>query len=219
MIFGVPGAGLAQNAPAMSDDAKAVVGAWELSNSDRDKICPLILGSDPSASGFKLDLDRNCASVFPMTKDIAAWAMDADGTLRFVDAAGRTVLDLTEVESGLYDGFRRDEGRYIMQITSAVPVHTADELVGEWAIARGTGKPICRMTLAKTASAADQFALTVKPGCDGFVRSFGPTSWRMDRGELILYSPRGQTWRFEENDANTWQRVPESPDPVLLVRQ
>ena len=41
----------------------------------------------------------------------------------------------------------------------------------------------------------------------------------MDNGELVLSSARGQTWRFEENDLNTWQRVPETPDPVLLVRQ
>jgi hypothetical protein len=34
-----------------------------------------------------------------------------------------------------------------------------------------------------------------------------------------LLSARGQTWRFEENDVNTWQRVPETDDPVLLVRQ
>jgi hypothetical protein len=41
----------------------------------------------------------------------------------------------------------------------------------------------------------------------------------MDNGELVLQSARGQTWRFEENDANTWQRLPESADPILLVRQ
>jgi hypothetical protein len=41
----------------------------------------------------------------------------------------------------------------------------------------------------------------------------------MDNGELVLQSARGQTWRFEENDTNTWQRLPESADPILLVRQ
>jgi len=61
--------------------------------------------------------------------------------------------------------------------------------------------------------------LKVKPGCDPMVTRFAPNSWRMDQSELVLLSVRGQTWRFEENDANTWQRVPESSDPVLLVRQ
>ncbi len=62
-------------------------------------------------------------------------------------------------------------------------------------------------------------ALKVKPGCDALVTRFDPAGWRMDEGELVLLSPRGQTWQFEENDANTWQRVPESADPILLVRQ
>jgi hypothetical protein len=34
-----------------------------------------------------------------------------------------------------------------------------------------------------------------------------------------LVSARGQTWRFEEGDLNTWTRVPESTDPVILLRQ
>ena len=42
---------------------------------------------------------------------------------------------------------------------------------------------------------------------------------RMDNGDLVLSSARGQSWHFEENDLNTWQRVPGTPDPVLLVRQ
>jgi hypothetical protein len=60
----------------------------------------------------------------------------------------------------------------------------------------------------------------VKPGCgDSAVTRFAPTGWRMDEGELMLMSPNGQTWQFEQSDTNTWQRVPESSVPVLLVRQ
>jgi hypothetical protein len=40
----------------------------------------------------------------------------------------------------------------------------------------------------------------------------------MDRGELLLKSPQGRTWRFAEGDDNKWQRVPETADPVMLVR-
>jgi hypothetical protein len=35
----------------------------------------------------------------------------------------------------------------------------------------------------------------------------------------MLIAPNGQSWQFEQADANTWQRVPESSTPVLLVRQ
>src|SRR5580658_7154862 len=76
-----------------------------------------------------------------------------------------------------------------------------------WAIARGTGKPVCMLTLANNPITADALALKIKPGCDALVTRFGPTAWRIDQGELVLLSARGQMWRFEENDANTWMRV------------
>jgi hypothetical protein len=50
------------------------------------------------------------------------------------------------------------------------------------------------------------------------VTRFAPTAWQMDRGELLLKNARGQTWRFEESDAATWSRVPETAEPLLLVR-
>lgn len=229
LLAGWSGAGASAQTPppaspppasaAMSDDAKAVLGAWEISNADRDKICPVVFNADPLSGGFKLVLDKNCAAVFPALKDMVGWTLDQDGTLRLINSTGTVVLELTEVESGIYDGFRRDEGRFIMQSAAAAPVRNAAELTGEWAVARGTGKPICHLTLTDTAADGDRFALKVKAGCDALVRSFGPVTWRMENGELVLYAPRGQTWRFEQNDADTWQRVPESPDPVLLVRQ
>lgn len=205
----------------LSDAINGVVGAWELSNADHDKICHINFRNDPVSGGYKLDIDKNCPNLFPSTKDITAWTVDNYGSLRLLDAGGNAVIELTEVESGMYDGFQPEEGRFILQAAAAAPVHSTDEMVGDWAIARGTGKPICILTLANAAAApgADNLALKVKPGCDALVTRFGPASWRMDNGELVLLSPRGQAWRFEENDANTWQRVPESADPVLLVRQ
>ncbi len=112
-------------------------------------------------------------------------------------------------------------GKYetVVQSAATPPMHTAEDMVGDWAIARGTGKPICVLTLVNDPPGGDTLALKVKPGCDAFVARFGPTGWRMNQGELVLLSARGQTWRFEQNDASTWQRVPEGANPVLLVRQ
>jgi hypothetical protein len=207
-----------------SDPVAAVVGAWELSNADHDKTCRLIFRADAAAGGYKIDVDKTCLNVFPSTKDISAWAVDNYGSLRLLNAQGEAVIDLTEVESGMYDGFTPEEGRFILQAAAAAAataVHSADDMVGDWGIARSTGKPICTLTLANSAAAAgsDNLALKLKPGCDVLVTRFGPTSWHMDNGELVLQSARGQTWRFEENDSNTWQRLPESADPILLVRQ
>jgi hypothetical protein len=208
-----------QDPPVPTDAANAMIGTWEFSNADHDKICHFMFRADAMADGYKLEIDKNCANLFPLTKDIAAWAIDAYGALRLMDGRGHTVIELTEAETGIFDGFQPGEGRYVLQSAAAAPVRSAEDMVGDWAIARGTGKPICTLTLANNAAGADSLALELKPGCGPLVTRFGPTSWRMDQGDLVLRSGRGQVWRFEENDANTWLRVPESPDPVLLVRQ
>lgn len=225
-----------QATPPQSDPIKAMVGNWELSNADHDKVCRLIFRADTVAGGYKIDIDKGCPSLFPSTKDIVAWSADNYGNLRLIDGQGSAVLELTQVESGMFDGFQPEQGRFILQAAAAAPVRSADEMVGEWAIARGTGKPICALTLSNAAVSVPPAApaatpsapkppvlaslsLKLKPGCDGLVTRFGPTAWRMESGELVLLSARGQMWHFEENDSNTWQRVPETPDPVLLVRQ
>jgi len=202
-----------------SDATNAMIGAWEFSNADHDKVCRFNFRADAGPGGNKLDIDKNCPNVFPSTKDIVTWALDNYGNLRLLDARGSAVVELTEVEGGMYDGFTPEEGRYILQTAAAAPVRSADDMVGDWGVARGTGKPICVLTLAGSPAGSDVLELKIKPGCDAMITSFGPTAWRMEQGELVLLSPRGQSWQFEENDANTWQRVPESSDPVLLVRQ
>jgi hypothetical protein len=206
-------------APAPGDAGSAMIGTWEFSNADHDKVCHFNFRGDAVTGGSKLDIDRNCPSLFPSTKDIVAWSLDSYGALRLLDAHGNAVIELTEAESGIYDGFAPGEGRYVLQSAATAPMHTAEDMVGDWAIARGTGKPICVLTLVNDPPGGDTLALKVKPGCDAFVARFGPTGWRMNQGELVLLSARGQTWRFEQNDASTWQRVPEGANPVLLVRQ
>ena len=213
------GTAAAQEAPAAADAMMAMIGNWEFSNADRDKVCRFIFRPDAAAGGYKVDIDRNCAALFPSTKDVIGWTLDSFGTLRLLDKAGNGVIELTEAENGIFDGFQPGEGRYVLQSAAAAPPRTAEELVGDWGIARGIGKPICLLTLANNPASADNLPLKVKPGCDAFVARFGPVSWRVDRGELVLVSARGQTWRFEEDDPNTWTRVPESADPVILVRQ
>lgn len=216
---GLSGAVLAEETQTPSDPQSAMIGAWEFSNADHDKVCRFMFRAEPATGGFRLDIDKNCPNIFPSVKDIVAWALDSYGALHLLDTHGNAVIELTEAESGIYDGFEPGEGRFVLQSAAAAPVRSPEDVVGDWAIARGTGKPICTLTLANSPIGADNLALKVKPGCDGLVTRFNPTAWRMKQGELVLVSARGQTWRFEENDANTWQRVPEGPDPLLLVRQ
>jgi hypothetical protein len=201
------------------DPVSAMVGAWEFSNADHDKICRFNFRADATSGGYRLDIDKNCPNLFPSTKDIVGWAIDNYGSLRLLDARGNAVIEMSEVEGGMYDGFTPEEGRYVLQTAAAAPTRSADDMVGDWAVARGTGKPICGLTLANSPAGTGVMALKLKPGCDVMVTRFNPTSWRMDQGQLVLLSPRGQSWQFEENDANTWQRVPETADPIFLVRQ
>ena len=213
------GGAMAQESPESSDAAKAMIGNWEFSNADHDKSCRFAFRDDVSAGGYKVDLDRNCATLFPSTKDIVGWTLDSYGTLRLLDGRGNPLIELVEAETGIFDGFQPGEGRYVLQSVAALPVRSPEDLVGDWAIARGAAKAICVLTLSNSPAGADNLALKVKPGCDPFVARFGPTFWRIDRGDLLLLSARGQAWRFQEGDPTTWMRLPETADPILLVRQ
>ena len=197
-----------------------MIGNWQLSNADQDKICHFVFRNDPAPGGYKLDIDKNCPNLFPSTKDIVAWTIDNFGSLRLLDASGKPVIELSEVETGMFDGFTPEEGRYILQnAASLVPTHTA----AIWpATGRSSAEPASPSACSRWPTnprARTILALKVKPGCDALVTRFDPTSWRMDNSDLVLLTARGQSWRFEENEPNTWQRVPEGADPILMVRQ
>jgi len=211
-----------QNAPSRSsaeDAVNAMIGVWEFSNADHNKVCRFTFRTEAAPGGRRVDVDKTCAGLFPSTKDISGWAVDNYGGLRLLDKQGEAVIELAEAESGMYDGFTPGEGRYILQSAAAAPMRSAEDMIGDWVIARGSGKAICTLTLANSPAGVDALALRLKAGCDPLVMRFNPNAWRMDQGELVLLSARGQSWQFEESEPNTWQRVPESADPILLLRQ
>jgi hypothetical protein len=205
----------------VSDAVKTMTeGTWEFSNADRDKRCTVTFRTDPAPVGMRLEFDKGCAGLFPFITEIVGWTLRENDFLRMLDAKGRSLLDFSEVESRIYEAPKPGEGILFIQATTAVgpPPKEPEQVAGDWGIVRGSGKPICILTLASTPAGSD-LALKVKPGCDAFVTRFAPTAWQMDRGELLLKNARGQTWRFEEGDASTWERVPETTEPVLLMRQ
>jgi len=214
----------AQNPQERSEDpVNAMLGAWEFSDADHSRLCHFTFRGEPATGGRRLDVDKSCVSLFPSTKNISGWALNGYGDLSLLDSHGEAVIELTEVESGMYDGFSPGEGRYVLQTAASAPVHLAEDMVGDWAVTRGAGKPICTLTLVNSPvnspAASGALTLRMKAGCDPLVTRFNPNAWRMDEGELVLLSPRGQSWQFVETDPDTWQRVPESVDLILLVRQ
>src|SRR5579863_8091580 len=143
----------AQAAPAqngLSDAANTMIGTWEFSNADHDRICHFTFRADAATGGNKLDIDKNCPNLFPSTANIVGWSLDNYGDLRLLDADGKEVVELSEVEGGMYDGFTPEEGRYILQTAAAAPTLSAADMVGDWAVARGAGRPICVLTLANS---------------------------------------------------------------------
>jgi protease inhibitor Inh len=204
----------------LNETAKTMAGAYEFSNADRDRRCTVDLKTDlAGAAGLKLEFDKACVTVFPFVKDIVGWTIAENDFLRLHDAKGRPVLELSEVEHGIFEVPRPGEGVLFLQSVAAVdpPPPSVDQMAGEWDVVRDGGK-ICSITLVNK-PAGEGFLLSVKPGCDASVTRFSPSSWQMDRSELLLKGAGAQTWRFEENDDKTWQRVPETRDPISLVKR
>jgi hypothetical protein len=211
--------------PAVSQDAatlkKDMVGQWELSTTERSKTCVVTLKGDASPQGLKLELEPTCAKALPFTKDITAWNVKGLDIVRLQDAAGQPVIDFTEVESGIFEGLRQGEGIYILQNLAAARslAKSMDQMIGDWAMVRGNGQAICGLTLTNTEATADNFQVFLKPRCDPAVAAFAPTAWRLERGELLLMSASGEAWRFQADDNAQWRRVPDSADPLIMLRQ
>ena len=212
-------------APANAQDTRSLaadmVGQWELSTAGRDKTCVITLKRDAAPQGLKLELEKGCADALPFTKSIAGWSVKGLDIVRLQDAGGQPVIDVTEVESGIFEGQRPNEGIYLLQNLAAARslAKSTDQMIGDWAMVRDSGKTICGLTLTNTEAAADNFAVYLKPRCDPLVATFAPTQWRIERGEMLLQSAKGEIWRFQADDNAQWRRIPESADPLILVRQ
>ncbi|MEP7031220.1 MAG: AprI/Inh family metalloprotease inhibitor [Pseudolabrys sp.] len=209
----------AQTPGAFGDSAKALIGSWEFSNADRDKTCTATFKTDPAPGGFKVEFDKNCVNLFSLVAGVAAWSFPEGDLLRFLDAQGKTLVEFSEVEDGIYEAPTPGVGVLFLQnAASAGPAPKPPEQVaGTWNLTRG-GKAICVLTLSPTA-AKEAFALTIKPGCDAAIAKLGFVQWRLDREELILTPARGTPWRFEEIEGGNWRRTAETADPITLVRQ
>jgi hypothetical protein len=211
---------------AWSQDAstlkKDMIGQWELSTTERSKTCVVTLKNDSTPQGLKLELEPGCAAALPFTKDITAWSIKGLGDIvRLQDAAGQPVIDFTEVESGIFEGLRQGEGIYILQNLAAARslAKSMDQMIGDWAMVRGNGRPVCGLTLTNTEAGADNFQVFIKPRCDPALEAFRPTMWRLERGELLLLSANGEVWRFDADDNAQWRLVPDSTDPLIMLRQ
>jgi hypothetical protein len=213
---------LALPAQAQQQDAlkKEMIGQWELSTTERSKTCVVTIKNEAAPGGLKLELEPGCAAALPFTQDIKAWNIKGLDIVRMQDATGNSVIDFTEVESGIFEGLRQGEGVYILQNLAAARslAKSMDQMIGDWQIVRGNGRPICGLTLTNTEATGDNFQVFLKPKCDPAIAAFGPQQWRLERGQIILLSKTGEAWQFEADDNAQWRRVPDSADGLVMLR-
>lgn len=212
---------LASDAYAQNKLANDMVGQWELSTAERGKTCALTLKADAVGQGLKLELEKGCAEALPFTKDVASWAVKGLDIVRLQDSKGQPVIDFTEVETGIFEGLRTNEGVYILQdlVAARSLAKSMDQMIGDWNMVRGNNRVVCGLTLTNNEAGSENFQAFLKPRCDPQVAAFAPNAWRLDRGELVLQSASGDMWRFQADDNAQWRRVPDSADPFFMVRQ
>ncbi|MEZ5822825.1 MAG: AprI/Inh family metalloprotease inhibitor [Bradyrhizobium sp.] len=213
---------LALPARAQQQDAlkNGMIGQWELSTTERSKTCVVTMKNEGAAEALKLELEPDCAAALPFTKDIVAWSIKGLDIVRLQDAAGASVIDLTEVESGIFEGLRQGEGVYLLQNLAAARslAKSMDQMIGDWQMVRGNGRSVCGLTLTNTEATGDNFQVFLKPNCDPAVAAFGPVQWRLDRGQIILMSRTGDSWQFEADDNAQWRRVPDTAEGLIMLR-
>jgi hypothetical protein len=207
-------------AAAPSEAAQAMVGAWEISNATRDKTCAVTFSVEAGEGGFKLELDPACRTVFPSLKDVGVWTMGANDSVQLHDSKAAVILDFSEVESHMFEAERKGEGLFFMRTQAAIRAATItpDQLFGDWTLLQEFEKPLCKVTLSNASAGGESYQIVMKPGCVAAITAFGPSSWRIEDNELVFSGSSGN-WRFSESDATTWERIPPSTDPLLLMRQ
>ena len=181
-------------------------------------------GPAPPLAGADLveyvDLDAICGTAFPALKDVVVWTMGPNDEVRLLNSKGAVILDFMEVESHMYEAERKGEGLFFMRTQAAIKAATVtpEQVFGEWILLREFEKPLCRLTLSNTSAGGESYKIAVKPGCDPSVADVELSTWQLD-SEGLLLTGRGGSWRFSESDATTWERIPASADPLVLMRQ
>ncbi len=212
IALGISTADALAQQPAPSDAARAMVGVWEISNAARDKTCPVTFAVDAGDGGLKLELDPGCRAAFPSLKDVAAWAIGPNDSVRLLNSKGVIILDFSEVESHMYEAERKGEELFFMRTQAAIRAATVspEQLFGDWTLLQEFEKPLCKVTLSNASAGAESYKVIVKAGCSASIAGFAPTTWQLQNNELV-FSGRTGIWRFSESDATTWERIPPAP--------
>lgn len=76
-------------------DAKAAVGAWDMSLDDTNRKCRMVLREEPGDAGQAIAMPAGCRRAMPILMDVGGWTTAARGELGMLDRAGKPVLAFT----------------------------------------------------------------------------------------------------------------------------
>jgi hypothetical protein len=214
----VAGGAHAQDKP----DPAQLAAAYQLANADGDRVCAMTLKPDTAGAAFAISFDKAaCADAIAFTGDVTAWTPGPGDSILLLGAKGVLIAEFTEGVGGNWEALREGDGVYFLTNPSlADPAKQAQpaDLFGSWNVARTAGKPVCRMEFKQEVTGDGGYQLALAPDCDAGIVRFGPVSWRLERGDLVLASAKGETLRFALQEEGGWAKVPESNRPLLLTR-
>ncbi|MFG1417965.1 AprI/Inh family metalloprotease inhibitor [Xanthobacter sp. V0B-10] len=210
-------------APAFraEEAAARLAGQFRLASADGERRCDLTLAASPVEGGFSVTLDPAACAAISFATLVRAWAPDAAGSIRLLNAQGRTVAEFTEATGGSFEALREGDGVYFLGppgTGEGLPA-TPEEVMGEWLLSRGAGPAVCRWTLGEARAPGGGYRMEVAPDCDESLTRFGAGSWELSGGNILVRGVAdGSTIRFARQEDGTWARVPERNRPLLMTR-
>lgn len=208
--------------PAVREAAARIAAPFRLASADGSRSCAMALRTETAGTGLALEFDRSACAVIGFVGQVVAWLPDPSGSIRLINAQGRTVLEFTEATGGSYEALREGEGVFFL--TNPATADTAElrteEVVGEWDLARQAGTPpVCRWSLLDAPARGGGFRLSVAAGCDAALLRFGPSAWDIEGGNILIRGEGGASViRFARQEDGGWARTPERGRPLLMIR-
>ncbi|MFG1421855.1 protease inhibitor Inh/omp19 family protein [Roseixanthobacter liquoris] len=208
--------------PALRAQAEQAAGAFVLSSADDQRKCPLTLKTDPAANGFALAFDAGACAGIGFMQQVTAWVPDSSGAIRLMNVQGRLVVEFGQATAGNYEALREGDGVYFLASPTASEdtAVRVEEMLGDWDLARVAGTPICHVVLLEEAAPNGGRKLRLGTPCDAAITQFGPVSWSIEGGNVLMASGTGGTpLRFARQEDGGWAKVPERGRPLFLLRQ
>lgn len=91
--------------PAAARPPQDRAGRYTLSGvSEGDPVCRVKLGSEMAIGGWSLTLAKDCYRKFGLSRDIAAWTVDTNGAIAFIDPLRQPLIRFAPTAIGGYVG-------------------------------------------------------------------------------------------------------------------